>query len=72
MTEEGFKAFKQTDAYKQALEAAGGDETSKAMKQFIMDATRDEALNQELQYQLDTVKEMHLFKKAIIEVSIIP
>ena len=57
MTEEGFKAFKQTDAYKQALEAAGGDENATAMKQFIMDATRDEALNQELQYQLDTVKE---------------
>ena len=57
MTKEGFEAFKQTDAYKQALEAAGGDENATAMKQFIMDATRDEALNQELQYQLDTVKE---------------
>ena len=56
MTEKGFEAFKQTDAYKQALEAAGGDENATAMKQFIMDATRDEALNQELQYQLDTVK----------------
>lgn len=57
MTKEGFEAFKQTDAYKQALEAAGGDENATAMKQFIMDATRDEALNQELQYQLDAVKE---------------
>ncbi len=57
MGEEGFEAFKQTDAYKQALEAAGGDENATAMKQFIMDATRDEALNQELQYQLDAVKE---------------